>query len=375
MEEQPDPPQMRQPLADEPQPVLHPCVTFVRRFTDAYNRTHETIRIVNEINRVQAYETIDGMENQVPADDRVPESGVFLFCRVLEMVEGGGYQEMLDGERCKRVAIKRVEKSVLGGGYNPYREIDLMQRYGDNIHVLGCIEALYDDTYIYIVMPYCDDGSLLSSIPGEGFPEDEAREWFQQILDNLRYLRERRICHRDLSPDHCMMYQGRVVFSYLALSFQLPPNVLDANGTVNVGNPAYQPPEVFLGREPYNAYGCDLWAAVVTLFYMLTGVPLYNSATETDIFFIFFIWASGLSTAPLNNNAINVLRVLNEDQVQTLLPIFERSFVLSPNAREILGGLEIVPGREIVGGVLRMTPDERWGIDEVAASAFMNPPM
>ena len=226
-----------------------------------------------------------------------------------------------------------------------------MERYGDNIHVLRLIDSIEDETNIYIVMPYC--ALLLDSIQeGEGLPEAEAREWFQQILENLQYLRAHRMCHRDLSPAHCMMYQGRVVFSLSGVSFQLPPNELHANGKVGRGNPKYQPPEVQLG-ERYNAYGCDLWSAVVILFNLLTGHILYHHPHPVDFKFRYFILSRGISMTPRQDLMNEIWIGLNESQRLEFLSIIARHSELSPEAKEIFGG------------VLRM--DERWDLDAVAA--------
>lgn len=69
---------------------------------------------------------------------------------------------------------------------DPMKEISTMQFLGlQNIHILGLIEVLQDEDYIYAVMPYCRGGDLLDvkeGYPEARMPEPEARCCFRQIL-------------------------------------------------------------------------------------------------------------------------------------------------------------------------------------------------
>ena len=379
MEAQQGPPEIVQPL-DEPLPVLDACFTdhpvWLVREEDPSVLFQGTIHVVRERDPQQAF-MIDGGIKPRPLNPDVPGWGDIHFGKVLKRLPRGAYQ-MPSPERNERVAIKCINKQVVerersaGNMKDPYREIYRMQTIGDNVHVLGCIEALQDETNIYIVMPYCAHDSLRKSIPeGVGLPEDEARRYFQQILENLTYLRDHRICHRDLSPDNCMVYRGRVVFSNLDRSILLPPEASHVYGTADPrGNFAYQPPEVFIGL-PYNAYGSDLWAAVVTLFYMLTGQMLYYRPEPNDVHYRYFILARGLSRTPWNELTEAVEEDLVESELVSsfdgahqhqFLPIISRLLQLSP---------EVV---EIYEHALILAPMQRWDLDAVAASAFITQP-
>ena len=74
---------------------------------------------------------------------------------------------------------------------DPIKEVAAMQLIGGkNPHVLGPIEVLQDDEYLFTVMPYCSGGDLFGVVVkyaeesgGEiGMPEPVARFWFRQIL-------------------------------------------------------------------------------------------------------------------------------------------------------------------------------------------------
>jgi serine/threonine protein kinase len=81
--------------------------------------------------------------------------------------------------------------------------MQLVGNYHDN--VLGCIDVLQDDDYLYTIMPYCEGGDLFGRImssprrntplngsgssrrpradsPGHSVDEPQARSWFRQLL-------------------------------------------------------------------------------------------------------------------------------------------------------------------------------------------------
>jgi serine/threonine protein kinase len=355
---------------DEPQLVLDYCFTNKEVLVELPNnptRQFDIVHLLKAANPQQAYFIIPSIE-RVSLEDHGEGWGYICVGMVLPRLEEGAYQ-MPSPEDGEKVAIKFLNKRVVedelmnGSRNDPYREILRMQTIGDNVHVLGCIEALEDEECVYIVMPYCEEYSLLRLIPGgKGLPEAQARHYFQQIIENLRYLRDHRICHRHLVANNCRVYRGRIVFGGFSRSFRLPPDATHVHGTNPHGNPEYLPPEVFSG-EPYNAYGCDLWAAVVILFEMLTGEKLYHWPSHEDLNFCLFIMKRGLFRTPKELIESDLRRELNESQQQELAGIIARYVGLSPDVREIFEH------------VLRMDPQERWDLDAVAASAYLNPPI
>ena len=98
------------------------------------------------------------------------------------------------------VAIKMLEWDRVHAGRgrlleDPVREIAAMQLLGTNCrHVLGSVEVLQDNDYLFSIMPYCRNGDLFGIVVeqaeernGEGgMLEPVARHWFNQILQ-VRY--------------------------------------------------------------------------------------------------------------------------------------------------------------------------------------------
>lgn len=73
---------------------------------------------------------------------------------------------------------------------DPQKEISAMQHLvqsGIHPHVLPPLEALHDEQYLLLFMPYCDSGDLFGFVQsaiaeGHLLPERVARHWFHEIL-------------------------------------------------------------------------------------------------------------------------------------------------------------------------------------------------
>ncbi|KAG7369025.1 serine/threonine protein kinase [Nitzschia inconspicua] len=279
------------------------------------------------------------------------------------------YEEPIDDAYAQRVAIKRLDLRVValelqnGSKEDPFKEIYRMQTIGDNHHVLGIIEALQDDRYLYIITPWCEGGSLLTHIPlqpGDLTLDQQARILFEQILENLHYLnRVKGICHRDIKPGNFLVSgEGRVLLSDLAMSFQMPPGGL-VNHIGQFGTPPYMLPEIAM-RSPFDGSKCDLWASIVSLYNLVTGLPfLYRIPHPDDILFRYCIMAKGLSRDMHNELVQEIIAEANPEDLMSLNTVAQRISSMSMNLLELFEN------------ALALDPDDRWTIEEVAACRWM----
>mmetsp|Transcript_9022 Transcript_9022/g.18916 ORF Transcript_9022/g.18916 Transcript_9022/m.18916 type:complete len:320 (+) Transcript_9022:16-975(+) len=294
--------------------------------------------------------------------------GIVYFGVVLPKVREGVFQ-LPPEEKPQRVAIKRLSRAPVidyverGGNENPFREIQRMRWLGDNHHVLGIIEALYDENFFYIIMPYCEGGSLWDwIIQKRDRIHDELGGFaaiYSNILENVEYLRRNGVCHRDLSPDNCMVLgNGRIVFIDLAMSFRIPLCNLTTN-TGFYGKPPYLPPEIVSGFSYFEATGCDLWSSVVILFNLVTALIPWSVPLPTDRGFCYLVLAGGLSRVEMNERATFTLDDDDEAVTLRLRQLAERCEVLNPAVSAILQG------------VLTLDPNRRWDSSEVHNSLWL----
>jgi serine/threonine protein kinase len=102
--------------------------------------------------------------------------------------EGGGGVPAADAAY-EMVAIKMYDKSkcTSNKASGPAVEVaasQLLARHAPaRHHVLGSVDVLSDERHVYLIMPYCDGGDLLSVLESRGrLVESVARHIFQQIL-------------------------------------------------------------------------------------------------------------------------------------------------------------------------------------------------
>uniref|UniRef100_A0A7S1SR54 Protein kinase domain-containing protein n=1 Tax=Tetraselmis chuii TaxID=63592 RepID=A0A7S1SR54_9CHLO len=152
------------------------------------------------------------------------------------------------------------------------REVDILQQL-DHPNLLQYHEHFDTPENLYIITELLEGSDLLSaSLVRGSYSEDDAREIIRQMLSALAYLNSKDVAHRDIKMENVMLVAqagstAQVKIIDFGLADQLSqekPFFLDACGT-----PIYLAPEV-ASRTPYGT-SCDVWAAGVVLFMMLSG--------------------------------------------------------------------------------------------------------
>jgi len=186
---------------------------------------------------------------------------------------------------------------------DPIKEVACMQyisRDGQQPHanVMGTLDVLADDQYLYSFMPFCTSGEMFGHVERDGrFSEPLARYWFRQIVNGLYHLQRVGVCHRDLSLENILVDQhSRCVVIDMGMCLRVPyaaddGTVTDVSaGTLRhlilpqgqCGKPNYISPEVLANTDAFDGFAIDLWAAGVILFIMLVGLPPFEWACEQD---------------------------------------------------------------------------------------------
>ncbi|GAQ84395.1 SNF1-related protein kinase [Klebsormidium nitens] len=160
------------------------------------------------------------------------------------------------------------------------REISIMKlvRHPNVVHLH---EVLASRTKIYIVLELVTGGELFDKIVHQGkLPEDEARRYFQQLVDAVDFCHSKGVFHRDLKPENLLLdAKGNLKISDFGLS-ALPMQVQD-DGLLHTtcGTPNYVAPEV-LNDKGYDGALADIWSCGVILYVLMAG---YLPFDEQDL--------------------------------------------------------------------------------------------
>lgn len=210
----------------------------------------------------------------------------------------------------ENVAIKQIEWSrvhAMRGRLleDPIKEVAAMQLIGnDHPNVLGSLEALQDQDYLWSVMPFCRGGDLFGVVTETaeirqaneavegvgGMLEPVARYWFRQLLFGLHHLQSKGVCHRDLSLENILVDVNHCLIIDMGMCLRVPYHnpggyndeavdvvygtdrrLIVPKGTCGKIN--YMSPEIYLNQDNFDGFAVDLWSAGVILYIMVTGFP------------------------------------------------------------------------------------------------------
>ncbi|KAG9231795.1 hypothetical protein BJ875DRAFT_498008 [Amylocarpus encephaloides] len=148
------------------------------------------------------------------------------------------------------------------------------------------IMKLYDiwenRTEIYLVLEFVDNGELFDHITAKGrLSEEEAMQYFRQILSAVGYCHSFNICHRDLKPENILLNkhgQIKIADFGMAALHQSPDHRLKTS----CGSPHYAAPELIRGST-YRGDKVDIWSMGVILYATLAGrLPFDVDGTGRD---------------------------------------------------------------------------------------------
>lgn len=159
-------------------------------------------------------------------------------------------------------------------------------------NVVKLYEVMASKMKIYIVLEFVDGGELFDKIVNHGrLREDEARRYFQQLINAVDYCHSRGVYHRDLKPENLLLDSFGVLkvsdFGLSAFSRQIREDGLLHTAC---GTPNYVAPEV-LNSKGYNGTAADIWSCGVILFVLMAGylpfdesnlMALYRKINKAD---------------------------------------------------------------------------------------------
>ena len=204
-----------------------------------------------------------------PSTVTIPESiGPYIF---RQMIGRGGFSLVytaLHEPTKTQVAIKVIPRSRLAPDKFA-RELLLMKKL-DHPFIVAFYDFLEDADNYYLVMEYCERGTLLERVTQlGGLAEPTIKAVMCELVSALDYLHnEIKVAHRDIKLENIMFDRSdhiRLIDFGLGREFS-------GNGAVlqtACGSPVYASPEMLSGQM----YGIasDVWSAGVVLYAMAYG--------------------------------------------------------------------------------------------------------
>ncbi|XP_053693406.1 serine/threonine-protein kinase ULK3 [Sabethes cyaneus] len=183
-------------------------------------------------------------------------------------------------------AIKCVEKASLSKSAvdNIITEISLLKKLKHQ-HIVEMKDFLWDERFIYIVMEYCNGGSLSGYIrQKQQLSETTCRIFLRQLALALRYMRQNDVCHFDLKPQNLLLMRGTaghgITLKVADFGFAQHLKLGQENTSIK-GSPLYMAPEILL-KHCYDATA-DLWSIGVILYECLFGKAPYSSHSLQEL--------------------------------------------------------------------------------------------
>ncbi|KAF7110058.1 hypothetical protein CFC21_110218 [Triticum aestivum] len=185
----------------------------------------------------------------------------------------------VDADTGAPVAMKVLDKATILNNrmlQQIKKEISIM-KIVRHPNIIRLNEVLAGQTKIYIIMELITGGELFDKIARQGkLRENEARKYFQQLIDAINYCHSKGVYHRDLKPENLLLdSRGNLKVSDFGLSS------LSQNGFLHTtcGTPNYVAPEV-LSDGGYDGSAADVWSCGVILYVLMAG---YLPFEENDL--------------------------------------------------------------------------------------------
>jgi serine/threonine protein kinase len=177
---------------------------------------------------------------------------------------------------CKMVT-EQAERDLL------LREVDILQQL-DHPNLLQYREHFNTPDNLYIVTELLNGPDLLAAVLERGsYSEDDACDIIRQMLSALSYLNSKGVAHRDLKMENIVLTTGASSTQVKIIDFGLADQLSSHRPSFHeaCGTPLYLAPEV-VSRLEYGT-SCDVWAAGVVLFMLLSGDYPFQGNSVSDL--------------------------------------------------------------------------------------------
>ena len=222
--------------------------------------------------------------------------------KLFKLIGKGSFGEVflaVKGKNPMVFAVKRINlKSQKNQNMIKYLNYELsILKELNHPNIIKLIEILQSHNNYYVVMEYCNGGSLSDCLKNYGrpFPVEIIQYIMRQIVEGLKYIHSHHIIHRDIKLDNILvnfknkedkltnnLLNSEVKIIDFGLATKLGP---DKSAYTFIGSPINMDP-IILGvfdkdgnMGPLNKYNekADIWSLGTICYQMLTGKTLFDA--------------------------------------------------------------------------------------------------
>ncbi|KAF9076749.1 kinase-like domain-containing protein, partial [Rhodocollybia butyracea] len=267
------------------------------------------------------------MPRHIPITDTFPDFAGHLLdngrLKLLELLGSGAYGKVYKAidlssptEKPDYFAVKCLLRPKSGSRHEDFqlREFALHQLVSGHRNIVGFHKALYDHTFVYVVLNLCLGGDLFAAITEHKllrYNDKLIKSIFIQLLDAVHYCHENSVFHRDLKPENILCSRdGRHI--YLADFGLSTQNKISEE--FGCGSSYYMSPECIAKKfnSGYSTRHSDIWSLGVILTNMIAGRNPWRQATIKDDCFSAFLFDRDFlrTVLPISAQANHILKCI-----------------------------------------------------------------
>jgi serine/threonine protein kinase len=183
----------------------------------------------------------------------------------------------------------------------------------------------------FIIMEYCKLGELFDYIVKyKRLSEEEASNFFYQLINGVEYIHSQGIAHRDLKPENLLLTEDKVL---KIIDFGLSHEFEEEEFLkTKCGSPSYAAPEI-ISKPNYNGFKIDVWCCGIILYAMLCGYLPFDGDDDAQ-----------------NNN----------------VKLFQNILECEPELPDFLSNIS----KDLIMRILNPDPDKRITIEQIKKHPF-----
>ena len=212
------------------------------------------------------------MDTKIIDENEDPDT---LF-KILQKIGQGNYGSVykVQNNKTGQILAAKICKIESNNNDSFYKEINMLKQC-DSPYILKYYSSYLKNNQIWIVLEFCDGGSLLDimRITNKFYNEKEIASIIKMVLKGLQFLHAQRKIHRDIKAGNILLSdEGVVKLGDFGVSAQLTNSI--SKKVSKIGTPYWMSPEV-ISQKSYDSK-CDIWSLGITCIELAEGEPPYS---------------------------------------------------------------------------------------------------